>query len=682
MSPSLRNNPFFELYVGERVTDEEFVRIFSPVLVKHSEAMFSPGNVVVTGIQGSGKSMLLSLLKTDVRIAYHRSKQELPVTERLRGFIGAGINLAHSNAIDFGIRRMPGVADGPDDHETALYFGDFVNYGICLDLLGTLEKVANDPALAKRLGVDLSEVTITSFIRALKSDRSWHGYLANVSDWASLKERLSTRLQAYRDYLHYNSNSIDEKIGRTKTSIGVPISGLIRMLKRESVVKSSVHLFIYIDQYEELANLKRSDSSEVDNFRKLINKALARRDPNVSYRIGARSHAWAQGTEIFGSRGRVEEERDYKLIDLDSLLKRPENRKSWIFPAFAADVFSRRLAHDGDSRGNRTAPAQKLLQYTFGNGLSAEKRGEDYAGANQDRAARAVRVDKDWPAPIREFLLDLARTNPLSARLGEAWYLQRHRRPDFEVDDFLKRPWDSLPAQWWKKERIEQALFQIAGRCQQRLVWTGANDIVELSGGNILIFISLCQHIWSAYLRVVDEHAVEDLTSIDDHVQALGIFQASTHWVRKINEGTGHSGDRGRFVRWLAEHISSTLNKDRSLSYPGHNGFSIAVEELEAKPHVRTFLSELVDYGSLIEGAHVTKEKDRRTRLKWYLNPVYSPHYRIPYKRLKEPEYVSVRDVETWLSLARVESIAPSHGILFDWIAESEESSKTVSRAV
>ena len=56
-------NPFFELYVGDRLSSSEFVNIFSPFLVEHAEALFLPGNVVVKGVQGSGKSMLLKLVK-------------------------------------------------------------------------------------------------------------------------------------------------------------------------------------------------------------------------------------------------------------------------------------------------------------------------------------------------------------------------------------------------------------------------------------------------------------------------------------------------------------------------------------------------------------------------------------------------------------------------------------------
>ena len=94
---TMQINPFFEVYVGDRLTSSEFVGIFSPFLVEYAQALFLPGNVVVKGIQGSGKSMLLTLLKADVRREYGRAEAQFPVQGSTGDFIGAGINLAHCN---------------------------------------------------------------------------------------------------------------------------------------------------------------------------------------------------------------------------------------------------------------------------------------------------------------------------------------------------------------------------------------------------------------------------------------------------------------------------------------------------------------------------------------------------------------------------------------------------------
>ena len=172
---------------------QDLFRRACPTLVKHVEALFVPGNVVITGSQGSGKSMLLSLLKSEVRLAYAAAPADFPVLGELGKFIGAGINLAHSNAIDFGLRELPGIG-GSNEEVTALHFGDFVNYGVCLDMLRSVEKLGSESTTRRSLGLDFSDTVRGSFVKSLSADASWKGYLRGVSGWDELKVRLFGRL--------------------------------------------------------------------------------------------------------------------------------------------------------------------------------------------------------------------------------------------------------------------------------------------------------------------------------------------------------------------------------------------------------------------------------------------------------------------------------------------------------
>src|SRR5665213_200368 len=131
-----RTNPFNELYVTETVSSSAFVRIFSPFILKNAAALFLPGNVVVKGMQGCGKSMLLSLLKPEVRIAYAEAQEDFPLAGKYAKFFGAGINLTRSGAIDFGQRYIGGSGD--EMEILPIYFGDFLNYWIVYDVLNTL----------------------------------------------------------------------------------------------------------------------------------------------------------------------------------------------------------------------------------------------------------------------------------------------------------------------------------------------------------------------------------------------------------------------------------------------------------------------------------------------------------------------------------------------------------------
>lgn len=129
-------NPFHELYVTESIGPDSFVKLFSDVLVDHTLPLFKPGNVVLKGLPGTGKSMMLSLLKPSIRLAYKRCGEEFPVPKKFNKFIGAGINLIRSSVSDFGQR--PIKPEGVDElNELAIYFGDFLNYWVIKDILNS-----------------------------------------------------------------------------------------------------------------------------------------------------------------------------------------------------------------------------------------------------------------------------------------------------------------------------------------------------------------------------------------------------------------------------------------------------------------------------------------------------------------------------------------------------------------
>ena len=639
-------NPFFELYVGDRLSSREFVDIFSPYLVKHAEALFLPGNVVVKGIQGSGKSMLLSLLKSDVRMEYASTDTEFPVRKEIRNFIGAGINLAHSNAIDFGYRAI-----SSDENERALFFADFVNYTILLNLFQSIRTVSKiDGAEARDLNVDLSAERASAFVSQLSSADVFQGALQGSTTLEGAEKRMRARLNSYRRFLHLNDEKIDGQIRQSKTDIGEPVAETVSLLKASGVIQPDVAIFIHIDQYEELANISPKETNSPD-YRRVINRAFARRDPAISYRIGTRGHAWRNHGYIFGTQAKLEEERDYKFIDLDGILRRHENPKTWVFPGFAEDVFARRLKHAGFAP--QGAQGRELLERMFGKGIAPKDKALKYGGSNP---RRSVKVDPEWPKEFRDAIAKYADVDPLSARLLEAWVLQQLSRSKANARNPLlaRLSMTMLKAMrakpWWIKERVELALVQIAGRCQQRPICAGFPELIDLSGGNILTFLSICQFIWDTQGQLGRKHGREaDPNKIDVEVQAIGIFKASAYWLNKVMQESGRSGERFRLARQIGNALMRDLYADRKMSYPGHNGFSLADDELDRFPHVKALIEEMSDYGTVVVWPHTTKEKDRRTRRKVYLNPVLCPQFKMHYQRLKEPYYIHPTQVEHWM---------------------------------
>ncbi len=646
-------NPFQVLYVTDSPDPRVFVSLFSDFPIKHAQALFQQGNVVVRGMQGAGKSMLLNLLRPQIRLAYYQAEATFPVPRELSKFVGAGINLTRSGILDIGQRPL-GVGDESELSLFPLYFADFLNYFVVQDLLSTLELMTANPDAFDSL---VTESRLDDFAARLAADDCWFGALLGCDSFRALKSSIAERLSAYRAFHQYNVSHLSQEIEESKTAVGEPISRAEEHLKSSSVIDDGTALFIRIDQIERLFSSDVLRPELGRRYRRILNKAISLRDSRVSYCIGVRTYAWNDDLTIYETEDQLEHIRDFRFIDLDEILRRRENTRDWVFPAFAEDVFMRRLKHAAFS----DIPKKKAVKKVFGPSISPQQISElakDYCA--QRTADDMLGLHNGWPTNWRNFLRDLFAKDPLEAKLATAWAQQRGQSG--KRGTRLKQPPPSPSQPWlsayWKKDRDRMALRQIEARLAQRSQWFGEPSILALSAGNISVFLSICHEIWDVHLRAERRKRSQDRTNalvdgIHPNVQAVGIQTASAFWQDKIAEQPkGH--DRKQFVDVLGRVFRKWLLDDQTLSYPGHNGFSLTNEELKAHPHIARFLRDAADFGDLCDTGHMTKERDRKPRTKWYLMPILSDYYQIREAHTREPYYASVGNIIAWLKEAEI----------------------------
>lgn len=635
-------NPFAESNLTEQIAPDDFVKIFSPMILEQADALFRHGNVILAGTPGTGKSMLLALLKPETRIAYFKAGIEFPISQGK--FISAGIHMIRAGAQDFGHRLAIGEIAGEKEIDLTLFFADFFNYYLVYDLLKGLEIYLDEDLhpLHANIGLNISREKLDATAKEIAASRCWFGYLEEPDNYRALLSALDARLTAYKSYFNFNIDALPENIRKTKTTIGEPIAAVASILRSEKLIDADTSVFIRVDQVEELYHIE-SKYGLGSNYRQIINKALAMRDNRISYRIGMRHYALEAETRVFGSGSKLEEERDFSIVDLDSVLKRTENQRNWNFPKLASDVFRRRL----QTAGYFVKKAEDPVRTVFGAPLSREVLAERYGGSSINRV---LDDEKDWPDAWKQYLLVLAEKDLLSAKLGEAWARQKGKADVITNIPSGVPPWETK--KWWKKERKEHALMFIASKANQRLIWSGDMDIYELSGGNVMVFITLCRHIWQAWLRSDDKSlSTTSLPSINPNIQATGVYDASRSWFEKVIPQGFNGNSRQKIVRELGEWFSKKLHADKAMSYPGHNGISITQEEFGMDDEIIKRLKLGVGFGDLVSSEHRTRLNDKRLRRKWYLAPVLSPYFRIPHIHTKEPIYTSLRDLRKILSV-------------------------------
>lgn len=649
---STNKNPFIDLYVTESISADTFVKVFSTTLLDDAEtlSLYQPGNVLLMGLQGSGKTALLNLLKPEVLIAYRRAGVSWPLPEHCSKFISAGINLSKSGVLDFGQRAIAGISVNEEDRRYAMYFADFLNYWIVDDLLQSIETLyfSEEPDVRDFLGIDASNSKLDKFAVALANKSCWHRALEDVKSYEQLRKELDNRILAYRSFLNYNTDSLPDTIKRSKTSAGEPISITVDILRKFEIIPVELPVLIRIDQFEDLLGLEEINDNELRvEYRAVIFKMMGTRDERVSYRVGARPYAVHQNFRMLGTASAIEERRNFILVNIDSILRRTEHSRG-IFPKFAEDVFSKRLKE----AGYKIPKVRKLLSYVFGSKPYAEERAQNYI---KESVEGVIQSDTDWPDDAEKFLKNLAKDNILSAKLGESWLRQQLYRNLKKTPDIKDFSWEKPERRWWKKERIEQAILQIAAARRQRMIWFGDADVLALSGGNILVFLSICQLIWAEYLRT--DRITESDTLPEIHssiVQDLGIQQASEYWYRKLRADPNGGDDRYRFISIIAGELRTGLRDDKRMSYPGANGFSLADRDLDTAQEINSFLDMCTAYGALTMSRHTPKSSQRGESKKWYLFPILTPYFQIPTAHTKEPLYINVNKIEEWLDKSKV----------------------------
>ena len=650
----MAKNPFSNLYITESIPAKQFVQVFSPVLLQETEThlLFQPGNVIVKGSQGTGKSALLNLLKPEILIAFLNSTESLPLPTHCSKFLSASITLRSSGALDFGQRSF-GPVDENYDKITGLFFGDYLNYWIIDDLLENIELLFSKEGqpLAKHLGLKLDIKLLEVFSTSISKNTCWFGYLDEVDGFQDLRRKIQDRILSYESFLNYNSDLPPEFLS-TKTRPGDPIGATAEALKECGIVPYDTPVFVSIDQFEDLMDLEMDHKGEFPTiFRSVIMKMLGNRDKRASYRIGARPYSLSSGNQGFGNNAFTEEMREFKFLDIGELLKKPEYRTS-LFPNFCNDVLLRRLNYEGY---NKLSESQNYVKYVFGPHTTPEAKVRKFV---KSISKNLITPQGNWPKGSEAYLRNLAAKDPISAKMGEAWLRQKNKKSELTLKSIKEIPWASKP--WWKKERKQLAMLQVFSSSNQRMAWYGYTDVLSLSGNNIIVFLSICQFIWAEYLKSDNTSLALIPENIEPNIQAMGVHNASEHWFRKVKAEPKGGDARYAFVHILAIFLKTRLRADRSMSYPGENGFSLPVHDLEEADVIGEFLAHCVGFGVLETTDHTPKVTSRGLSKKWYLTSILTPYFQLPTPHIKEPYYASLKDVFGWMEKSGVIDSNPS----------------------
>lgn len=639
-------NPFHDPLVTELIEEpERYSEMFSErILVGETLEVFQPVNVVLVGPQGSGKSMILNLIRYIV-LSEWISKHGKPPTplKHISPFFGISVNLVRANFHVFGRRsvsRMMGRGDA-DQAVDAACAADFLSHYLFREFLNGIKFILSDkgPRLRDWLGIDRKSLESETFVNTMASWNAWFGYYSSCNSLDALLSKCEERLYIWRSFLNVNRDDIPKDVWESKSMLEESLHAMGNLLCSISPTSRRIPLFVVIDQYEVLPELNPSYGLMLQ---RVVNTLIKARDPVVFYKIGARTHDWGKELRVWGAESRIEVQRDYVMINLADILMRKEDAKGWLFPDLARDVANKRVKIEGHYKFPK-----RCMEEIFGKWNAARE-----AWLYFDKSRKSV-VLRKVSSTLKHKIESLCGpdSSPLDLRLAEAWVierLQRHITEQELLKELQECPWRKL---WWQKERKEVALLQIASLARQKRLYFGWKSIIYLSGANISAFLLLCSEIWDMATKM-DVHPLREIP-LPPQVQTEGVYLASEKWCnRDRNEQIG-GRKRYEVLSRLGPAIHNTLISDLAISNPGHSGFSLRETDLlgsERGEEVAKFLQKGVNWAVFEERPHTSKKPREATmRRKWYLHPLLSPTFAIPHKRVKEPLYVTVDEVYNWI---------------------------------
>jgi hypothetical protein len=640
------HNPFQDLLVTELIENPlHYRRLFSPaVLVSETMAVFRATNAVLVGPQGSGKSMILNLIKWPVMSQWLAAEAKPPDPLRdLAPWFGISVNLVRNSLQVFG-RRSLTKSSGTGEDIDAICAGDYLNHLLFREFLRGLEATFSAEASGFRdwLGLPRSIPNMDSLAKEMSSWRCWFGYYRGCDTLERLRHRCEYRLDAWLSFLNASAD-IPKTVWKTKTSIGEPMHSMGNLLTALVKPGRELPLFVLIDQYEELKNLNLPYG---ESLQRAVNTAIKGRDPTVFYKLGSRSYGWGKELRVIGSESRIEEFRDYIKVDLADALTRGEDPSGWVFPRFAEDVAAKRIWEGDGVTSGRKRP-KTIMRLMLG-------KHNDHAEADEyfPRGGQSPKLLTNVPVELAPTIVKAVgpSASALDLRLAGAWAIQQVQRGRHYAEiaeDASAKPWN---ATWWRKERIETALLQLASLANQKRYYFGWETIKYLAGGNITAFLLICSEIWDEAAKVgIDPTAARPIAP--QH-QTRGINKACDKWRQRDRNERARGRRRYEVVNRLGTGIARQVLRDLAISNPGHTGFSLSETELassEGGLKVEEFLDDAVNWAIMEQRPHTSKSGEGRTRRKFYLHPLLSPAFGIPHKRVKEPLYVDVATAFNWI---------------------------------
>lgn len=654
MVENIISNPF----VGCTARDMKFEEVrqywcspFELYKINEGELFTSRTPIVIEGVRGTGKTMILKYLSYSVQKDFIK---DLSFDEKLQYFEKRSIGVYFRYKEDF--CNMFNALDC-DIQDKERIFTHYYELFIIRQILNILEDIYHE-----RNNTLVEEVVCSFFHVSNTPLKNVHEYINGLLRQMDEIINSSSYDEAWRD-------KIMPLIGN-----GNVVTEFIQTINNMCPDWKNILFVILLDEYENLGM-----------FQTMVNTLIKQVDDtaNLTYRLGMRPAGMDNNNKTLIASEHLQVDRDFLLFRLEY-----ENFSE--YKQFALEISKKRLesveifcekglcdindilgkCEDFDAEANRIVKKStthfKLLKSSFPKETMLDVINELSCEEKLMEMYNILRVFRGE---------DYKKTGELCRQYRE---LRNNRKSSTAVEGELHKYY----LDYSNKYRVTLLYMLLTIYGKQKLYYS-VNTFLRLSSGSINDFISLCRNVFK-HMNDKMLEALQKGISINAQIQTYASVDTAEDQMRKVSMSNKYGREMYAFIDNMGS-IFEQYHRDLVARYPETNQFAFANEnEIRNDDVLNAYLVELINSGAVIR-------KQKRQLISvgkikgaiYQLNRIYAPIYQYSYRtRGGYNQIINREDFENMLkrSIDPKKYVGNSAGVeqygLFDSEGGDEDDSK------
>ncbi len=603
MKESIINNPF----VGCTARDMKFEEVrqywcspFELYGLSEGELFTSRTPIVIEGVRGTGKTMILKYLSYSVQKDFIK---ELGLDDRFCYFQERSIGIYFRYKEDF--CNMFNHLDCKKNEKEMIfryYYGLFITRQM-LEMLHDYY-LDQDNELVKKVVCSFFDISL----RPLDDVRTHINSLINTLD-----EIINTAF--------YEENWIERIM--SLACKGNMVEEFVQHLCNSLPGWNNILFVILLDEYENLGE-----------FQPVVNTLIKQVDDtvNLTYRLGMRPAG-------MDSNNRTNVANERLQVDRDFILRRLEYKKFSNYKQFALEISKKRLQSVPFFVENDLCDISRLL----GKSEDIDKEAQSVVKGGE----KHFKLIKS--SFTKEMMKDVVNELSCEDKLMEMYNVLRVKRgEEYKKTGELSRKYQKLrkegKASNSSDEEMHKYHLDYSNKYRMTLLYMlltiygekkqyySVNTFLRLSSGSINDFISLCRNVF----KHIDETIIETIREgniINTKIQTYASIDTAEDQRRKVSMSNRFGSEMYSFIENMGA-IFEEYHRDLEAKYPETNQFAFEDEnEIRNDEVLNAYLVELINSGAIIRNEKRRLKSVGKSRGYIYqLNRIYAPIYQFSYR--------------------------------------------------